>query len=299
MTCRRSCRTWGTIRVGAFFSILVVSWQAGDRLLSTLKSVVMQSEGDWRVIVKDAGSTDGSVEQARKLITDARIRYIVSQDGGIYDGMNQAVDAAFPAEEICEDGQQDGVVLFLNCGDLLEDADVLKRVRTGIEKARAQGKRGIYYGDIRDARTGQLVTANPRMDAFSCYRNVPCHQACFYDASLLMKERFSTAYRVRADYEHFLRCHLGKDVPAVYLSSVICCYEGGGFSESREGAAISAKEHREIARRYFSAGQRFLYRLYLIVTLQPLRKALAGGRLTSGVYNRLRSLLQGRKREVS
>ena len=41
------------------------------------------------------------------------------------------------------------------------------------------------------------------MNDFACYRNVPCHQVCFYDAGLFAERGYDTDFRVRADYEHF------------------------------------------------------------------------------------------------
>ena len=272
----------------AFFTILVASWQAGDKLISTLQSVTEQSEQDWRLIVKDAGSTDGSLEQARKHFSDERIRYVVSEDDGIYDGMNQAIDAALEEADPALDAQGAGVMMFLNCGDLLEDRYVLEKVREQIVRAQAENRHGIYYGDFRRGERGPVVKVRPNMDAFACFRSVFCHQACFYDVSLMRRERFCTKYRVRADYEHLLRCRLQLGVDAVYLGLVICRYEGGGYSETPEGEKISSAEHREITGRYFSRGQLFLFRSYLILTLQPLRKRLAAGRLTGTLYHRLR-----------
>ena len=45
-----------------FFSIVVVSLNPGDRLEKTLNSITNQSFTDYEVILKDGGSTDGSLE---------------------------------------------------------------------------------------------------------------------------------------------------------------------------------------------------------------------------------------------
>ena len=272
--------------MAAFFTIVVVALNPGEKLKQTLHSALSQSEPSLRIIVKDAGSKDGSVAAARaELEEEQRITWITRQDAGIYDGMNQALDAMGDPGE--------GVVYFLNCGDLLHDGQVLLRVKERIEQARKEagieGQPGIYYGDVVESRSGQRVAANPRMDRFACFRNVPNHQALFYDARLMCAERFDTKWRVRGDYEHFLRCVLEKKVRAVPLGITICDYEGGGFSETPRGREISAAEHRQITGRYYSRGERFRYRLYLILTLQPLRRRLADSPLTAGIYHKIRS----------
>ncbi|MBQ3790356.1 MAG: glycosyltransferase [Lachnospiraceae bacterium] len=295
-----------------FLAVIIVSYNPGDRLKATLGSLLSQEERDFRVIVKDAGSADGSDQAARKELADPRVTYVSQSDRGIYDGMNQALEILF-SQALRGEAELPEWIYFLNCGDLLHDERVLGRVReavgyTGQESpseaagARETASEGsvidgdnerirIMYGDIIEMRTGQRAAANPRMDAFACFRNVPCHQACFYHASLLFRERFETRWRVRADYEHFLRCVLSQKVRTKALGFVICDYEGGGFSESREGSKRSAEEHREITARYFTRSQRLRYRMYLILTLQPLRAFLAGNRITAGLYQGIRSRL--------
>ncbi len=264
----------------AYFSIVVVSYRAGEKLKKTLENVLAQSCGDLRIIVKDAASDDGSVEAARAACPDERITWIVEADRGIYDGMNRAI------REL--DGES--LVLFLNCGDLFYDTQVLAHVREEAERIRQEtgARPEILYGDIAERRTGERFMANPRLDAFACYRNIPNHQAIFYEASLLMREQFDTAYRVRADYEHFLRCFFRLGIRPRAMDLIICDYEGGGFSESPEGARISAAEHRAVTALYYTPAQRARYRAYLILTLQPLRAYLAGSRLTAGLYRRVR-----------
>ena len=75
----------------------------------------------------------------------------------------------------------------------------------------------ICYGDINECRTGQRVASNPVINDFACYRNIPCHQACFYEVSLILQEKFDTQWQVRADYEHFLRCYYRDKAQTFYL----------------------------------------------------------------------------------
>ena len=87
------------------FSIVVVCLNPGEKLLKTVQSVLNQKYGNYEIVVKDGGSTDGSLEQ---LPADSRIRVYTRPDSGIYDAMNQAMSYVT--------GQ---FVQFLNCGDLL------------------------------------------------------------------------------------------------------------------------------------------------------------------------------------
>lgn len=267
-------------------SILVVCLNAGVKLKDTLDSVRKQEYDNYEIIVKDGLSTDGSVEYAKEIAKDIpSLRIIQKRDSGIYDAMNQAVLEA-----------RGKYIYFLNCGDILYDEHVLENVHGLIDANPSET--GIYYGNIYERLTAQVVASNPRINAFGCYRNVPCHQACFYDRKLLELHPFETRYHVRADYEQFLWCFFTKDIAGgvsfVYGDILIADYEGGGFSETKQNRKLSAMEHQEIVRKYMSAGEVWKYRILMWVSLAPLRTWIARNPVTSGFYNRLKKLYYGK-----
>ena len=45
------------------FSIVVVCLNPGEKLLKTVQSVLNQKYGNYEIVVKDGGSTDGSLER--------------------------------------------------------------------------------------------------------------------------------------------------------------------------------------------------------------------------------------------
>lgn len=275
------------------FSIIIVCLNAGNKLHETVESVRTQTERDYEIIVKDGCSEDRVTgayldEYEREAgreednSPDCRIRVYRSADTGIYDAMNQAVQYV-----------RGDYVLFLNCGDRFYDAGVLAQVKERI-KQRAGGRpagRRIYYGDVYECRTGALVQSNPVIDDFACYRNLPCHQACFYDAALLRGRSFDTAYAVRADYEHFLWCYYRGGAETVYIPVTVAFYEGGGFSETRANERRSKREHREIVSRYMPARKVRRYRLTMLLTLAPLRTWIARNPVTAGIYQTVKSKL--------
>ncbi len=264
------------------FTIIIVSLNPGGKLQKTVDSILSQSflssgEGELEILIKDGNSTDGSVETLEK---NDRIRIIRQADSGIYDAMNQAAAQA-----------RGGILFFLNCGDLFHDQDVLKKVKDFV-----QGKRNkIFYGDIYSILSDSLVPSNPHMDAFGCYRNVPCHQACFYRNELFSERGYLLQYKVRADYEHFLWSYFKKEAFPLYMPIVVADYEGGGFSETKKNKKLSAKEHKEITAKYMSRRQRIKFRAILWLTLAPLRSRMAESRRFSGIYNGLKKALYKRK----
>ena len=277
------------------FSILVVCLNPGEKLENTLDSIRKQTFADYEIVVKDGGSKDGSLDDLKEKLkkdssseTEGRfLRLIEKKDTGIYDAMNQAAAEA-----------RGRYIYFLNCGDRLYDENVLARMATVILKN--PSAHGVYYGNIYERLTGQKVVSNPRIDAFGCYRNVPCHQACFYDRELLLTHPFRTAYRVRADYEQFLWCFFTKQykdgVQFCYEDITVADYEGGGFSETKENRKLSEKEHQEIVRLYLSKRQIGKYRLILWLTLAPVRTWLSRNRATAGLYNGVKKMLYGGER---
>ena len=270
------------------FSIIVVSLNPGEKLLETVKSIKKQNFTDYEIVVKDGGSKDGSVALLKEelqgwTIAEAkRVRIVQEPDRSIYDGMNQACGYA--------KGQY---FYFLNCGDYLREEDALQRmalaIADNIEKAsqivflEEQPREALlFYGNIYDALREQVVPSNPKIDDFACYRNVPCHQACFYHRSLFEERGYKPEYKVRGDYEHFLWCHFEKKIHMQYVPVTLASYEGGGYSDIN--VKRSRKEHREITAQYMSLGKRFLYRFILIVTLQPVRSFMAKSPIFAGFY---------------
>ena len=278
-----------------FFSIVVVSLNPGDKLFSTLQSILDQDYGNFEIIIKDGGSTDGSVQRLfgegteRKIPADSRIRFFQEPDSGIYDGMNQAVQKV-----------QGQYVLFLNCGDRFFNRSVLSDAASFIEKQEStevvRGRSYIFYGDQFNQQQNSPVHSAPVMNDFTCYRNVPCHQVCFYDAQLFAQRGYDTDYRVRADYEHFLYCIYDKNARAVYMPVTVAFYEGGGFSETKENRKRSALEHKVITRYYQGWGKSTWFAFLMLVSFAPLRTWIAENPALAGVYNKVKSAVYGRRK---
>ena len=74
------------------FSLITVCLNPGEKLRGTLESALRQTYGDFELLIKDGGSTDGSIEGVSDLLEDPRIRVINRKDKSIYDAMNQAVE---------------------------------------------------------------------------------------------------------------------------------------------------------------------------------------------------------------
>ena len=278
-----------------FISIIVVSLNPGERLKETLNSILEQTYTDYEIIIKDGGSKDGSLDFLKEegiLEKYPQIRLIVQPDKSIYDGMNQAVSYV-----------KGKYVQFLNCGDLFYDKTVLEKTAEYIlnqEKTdTADGKKteqlspAIFYGNQYNLLQNSIVTSAPEINDFTCYRNVPCHQVCFYDGRLFAKRAYLPQYTVRADYEHFLYCIYEENARAFSMPITVCMYEGGGYSETKENRKKSAAQHKEITAKYLGK-KAVKYRLIMILTLSGLRGKIAESPRLSKFYNAIKSMIYKR-----
>ena len=270
-----------------FFSIIVVALNPGDKLIYTLNTIWKQSCKDYEIIIKDGLSTDGSIDQVLNLLKvhpddNQNVRVYQEKDAGIYEAMNQAV-------KYCE-GEY---YFFLNCGDAFYSEHVLLKVQDFLNEN--SPKCDIAYGNCYNDLMKTVITSAPKMNGFTCYRNVPCHQTCFYHRSMFEERAYNPEYKVRGDYEHFLWCFYTKAANIKSMNIIVSYYEGGGYSETKKNIERSRKEHKEITGIYMTAVERARYQWILIMTLAPIRKKIAASKSLSGCYNRIKSMIYRRK----
>lgn len=270
------------------FSIITASFEPGDKLPFTIDSILRQDFQDFEIIVKDGGSKDGAIEKLRQekaageAIAAQKLKLLIQADKNVYDGMNQAL-------EVCR-GEY---VLFLNCGDTFHDKKTLAKAAQEIEKREKENKNTpvIYYGNTYCMRTSAMVHSAPKITGFTCYRNIPCHQSCFYDRRLFQEKNYDSNLKIRADYDHFLWCFYRGGANFQYLDMIIADYEGGGISEKKENQKRDKAEHKLVIRRYMKRSEILKYKSIMLLTLAPLRRWLAESSSFSGAYHRIKNIL--------
>lgn len=267
-------------------SIIMVCLNPGNKLIETMESVLDQTYQDYEVVVKDGFSKDGSIDALKAWLAGKgaqiadKVHIHQLQDKSIYEAMNQACELAV--------GE---FFYFLNCGDHFYNGASLANM---VDEMKRYPDGKLFYGNVYDAIRESVVQSNPKMDAFACYRNVPCHQACIYHRSLFAERGYEPKYRVRADYEHFLWCFFEKKVEPVYLPVTLALYEGGGFSETKANRIRSKEEHAEIIAKYMTKGQIFKYKMIMMLSLQPLRTAMAESKVFGSAYQAVKKVLYKR-----
>ena len=288
-------------------SVITVSFKAGEKLSETVLKTLKQTFTDYEILVKDGGSPDDSVQTLVAKLEEAgyaketvkrgtapdetektpetvlhkdgcaSVRVISEGDKGIYDAMNHAVSYA-----------KGEYVIFMNCGDSFYDDEVLKNAAKVMEQ---NPDRGIYYGNAYFETIGEILYQPAEITESVCFRHVPNHQACFFARSLWDEEGFDLKYKIRADYDFFLRSFFENKIRPCYLDITVSSYEGGGYSESKENRKRDKAEHREITERHMGKKRAAHYRRIMILTLQPLRTWIAQKSIFAGAYNALRKKL--------
>lgn len=276
------------------FSIITASYNPGDKLAKTMNSILDQTFTDYQVIIKDGVSKDGSLElleddsRLGEALATEKILVICQKDRNVYDAMNQAAEYV-----------QGDYVLYLNCGDVFFDKQVLERVAKyidSVEKSKTFLESGaVFYGNTFCSRTGVMVHSAPEITGFTCYRNIPCHQSCFYSKNLIKEKRYDDGFKIRADYDHFLWAFYEKKAKFYYMDIVVSDYEGGGISESKENLVLDKREHELVIKRYMKKSEIAKYKTIMFLTLAPFRRWIAESTALSGIYHRLKEMVYRNK----
>ena len=257
-------------------SVIVVTYNAGTKLKKTIDNIILQTYPQIEIIIKDGKSKDRSLDFLEGGYHPS-ISFYSEKDAGIYDAMNQAVSYA-----------TGDLLIFMNCGDYFYEPIVLEKMMI---KQNQHPDAGIYYGDIYNRTTCSLVPMPQKITSFTCYRNIPCHQACLYEASLFQQRGYLTNYKIRADYEHFLWAFFEEGKRPIHVQLTVASYEGSGFSEWKENNKLDEKEHKEITQIYLSKIQIISYKGILLLTLAPLRRKIANSDKLSKYYQMIKKLL--------
>lgn len=230
----------------------------GEALWRTIASLEIQQFHNFEHIIKDAGSTDGSLSEYVRRTENYSTRVICMPDAGIYDAMNQALEYA--------NGKY---VLFLNAGDKLFSCDVLGEVAQVVEK---YPDLGIVYGDYFSEPLNLVVNSPRKLSRFFLYRTTLCHQTIFAKNREIEEiGGFDISLRVLADYDLLLRMNLISNISCFYMNKAFVSYMGGGFSTKSDNVKIAIQEAVMLRHKYYRLVDRLLYGALRALTLPKLR----------------------------
>lgn len=205
-------------------SIVTASFNSANTIQDTIDSVLRQTYHDIEYIVKDGGSTDGTVDILKEYEPKfcGRMKWITEKDKGIYDGMNKGI--------LMSTGD---VVGTLNSDDFFTDEHVIENM----VKAMEEKKVDAVYGDIHFVKNCDLKT-NIRYYSSKHFKPfwlrfgfMPAHPSFYlkrkiYDNVGLYK----TNYKIAADYEMMVRIFCKYHVTNYYLNQDFVTMRTGGAS---------------------------------------------------------------------
>ena len=219
-------------------SIITATFNSGATVRDTIESVLRQTHQDWEMIIKDGGSKDSTLEICRELSerADGRMKIISNPDKGIYDAMNQGVEAA-----------TGDVVGLLNSDDFYTSDNVLATIAEAYEK----GNMDAIYGDIHYVNDKALdkcvryyssehFTRNRMM-----YGYMPAHPSFYCRREVYQKYGlFDTSFKVAADFEQLLRLIYIEQIKTQYIKKDFVTMRTGGASTDGIGSRVTImKEH--------------------------------------------------------
>lgn len=220
-------------------SVIVTSYNSVVTIADTFESLLAQSFGDYECVVKDGGSTDGTVDVIRSYESrfGGRMRWESGKDGGIYDAMNRGLEMS-----------RGDVVGFLNSDDFYTSADVLETIARIFE---SDPELDAVYGDVHYVRGDDLSRPVRYYSSagFSrekiCAGYIPAHPSFYARRSCYERYGgFDTSYRIAADFDILSRFIYLHNIKTLYVRKDFVTMRTGGKSSSGLGSYVRiAGEH--------------------------------------------------------
>lgn len=235
------------------FSIVTINWNNLAGLQETYRSLANQTYRNFRWIVIDGASKDGSGEWLNNL-DDSQAEITIEPDKGIYDAMDKGRQRAV---------ETPGYTLFLNSGDSLADPTVLARINDELSKATTKPK--FIYGDFYRQEAGGVLKRTSARPIERAPLGLPAsHQTMYFENERLRQFKFRLDYKLSADYCLLLEFLQGLDLQrdVLQLSFPLCIFDTGGVSHKRRFEAI--REDMDIRTRFLKFSKPNAFALYVL-----------------------------------
>lgn len=199
-------------------SIITATFNSAATVRDTIESVLGQTHQDWEIVIKDGGSKDNTLAICSEY-TDERIRIVAAPDKGIYDAMNQGVEAA-----------TGDVIGILNSDDFYYDNAVLADIAKAMEEGADATCGDLYFVDAQDT---SKVVRTWKGSPYKSFRDGwhPAHPTFYVKREFFEKYgAFDISYDVSADFELMLRFIEKHGAKVQYLNRVMVKMRQGGES---------------------------------------------------------------------
>jgi glycosyltransferase involved in cell wall biosynthesis len=226
------------------FSIIMATYNCGQKVENTLESIFSQNPDLFEVIVLDGGSTDETQSYVEKYAT--RLTFISEKDDGIYHAFNKGIELTTGK-----------YLYFIGAGDCLK-----KGILDEVKQFLPMDKPSLIYGKCQFPNQDKYY--NREFTARSFIRNCLCQQGIFYHRDTFeIVGKYELRYKVFADWFFNINCFLNDRINKQYINYVIAEYEGGGISTNIDNDLIFKKEFPVFVRKEFGWTDSIICELYL------------------------------------
>jgi len=215
--------------------LLTVCFNNLDGLKKTYTSIKNQSSQNYRWIVIDGNSSDGSANWL-KALDEPCLDFISEPDKGIYDAMNKAIKFL--------ENMPDGYFIFMNSGDEFYNNNVLDAITS------QNHENAIIYGDYNDIHNDGSTTIKQAKKPIHLSKGMlTSHQAIFFSVSEYKNLYHDLDYKLSGDYDYIIRAFeiaRLKQLSTLKLETIICNFYLDGISVLKRKQAL--KEDYRIRR---------------------------------------------------
>ena len=194
-------------------SIVIPSYNNGNKLIDLLNSIKQQNFSDYEVLVIDGNSTDNTKDVIKKY--KSIVSYFVSEkDQGIYDAMNKGIQAS-----------KGDWLYFIGCDDLLYESDTLSQVFHN-ETDEIQVLYGKIFNKRKQLAEGQEISSKEELICTSIW-----HQSVFYRRTIFEKYGyFDISYKIAADVVFNLSTFSQSFNKWKFMDVIVSVFSGEGIS---------------------------------------------------------------------
>lgn len=238
-------------------TIVTPSYNQGQFIEETIRSVLLQNYPNLEYIIIDGGSTDNSVEIIRKY--EPWLAYWVSEpDRGIYDAINKGIAMATGK-----------IIGIINSDDWYENDAVETIIKNYDERV------DVYHGflrNIREEREKQIVMTNPNELQYGIMIE---HPTCFVRKLTYEKiGQFSLEYKLAGDLDFMLRAYKA-NATFKQIPNVIANFRMEGKSNINYDVAI---ESLKIQRKYKIISRNKYIRSTITIAINRVKRILFRGK---------------------